>query len=400
MTIKTGLLLLSSVVVTATSLAAVKNLSDVIKESFDFSATQYSGMLDRLSMQTGFPRTFVDGKLATGNPTNWTSGFFPGSLWFLYEYTGEEKWKKSAIKYTEALKEMKDYKKTHDLGFVLYCSYGNGYRLTGDAGYGSVVIDGAHSLRIRFNPTVGCIKSWDHGDWKYPVIIDNLMNLEMLTWASRAAPDPKLNEIAITHADTTLLNHYRPDHSSYHVVGYDPETGKVEVKQTHQGAADNSAWARGQTWGLYGYTMMYRETRKPVYLDQAKAIAGFLISHPRLPADKVPYWDFDAKDIPNAPRDASAAAIMCSGLIELSGYVDKNLAKQYLAVAEQQLRSLSSDSYRAKLGENGSFILMHSTGNYPQHADIDVPLNYADYYYLEAMLRYKKLLGGSAKAAN
>jgi uncharacterized protein YyaL (SSP411 family) len=213
-------------------------------------------------------------------------------------------------------------------------------------------------------------------------------------WASRTSGDQRFRDIAVAHADTTLKNHFRADHSSFHVVDYDPATGAIRSRVTHQGAADTSAWARGQAWGLYGYTMMYRETKNPAYLAQAQKIAAFMMNHPRLPTDKVPYWDFDAPEIPNAPRDSSAAAIMCSAILELRTFVNAAEAKRYTAFAEQQLRSLSSPAYRAKLGENGCFILMHATGHKPGNSEIDVPINYGDYYFLEALHRYQ---AGAAK---
>ena len=273
---------------------------------------------------------------------------------------------------------------------MLNCSFGNGYRLTHDPHYREVLIQGARTLSTRFKPEVGLIRSWDHGDWKYPVIIDNMMNLELLTWAAREADEPHLRDIAIQHANNTLKNHFRPDASTWHVVEYDPTNGAVVKKQTHQGVADASAWARGQAWGLYGYTMMYRETQRLEYLAQAIKIAHFLMNHPRLPADKVPYWDFDAPGIPNTPRDSSAAAIMASALIELSQVADPEFGPQCLQLARQQLRSLCSPSYLAARGENGGFLLMHATGNQPKNSEVDVPLNYADYYFLEALLRYRK----------
>jgi uncharacterized protein YyaL (SSP411 family) len=236
---------------------------------------------------------------------------------------------------------------------------------------------------------VGLIRSWDFGRWKYPVIVDNLMNLELLTFAARESGDGRLHDIAVAHADNTLQNHFRPDHSSYHVVDYNPTNGNDLRKMTQQGAADDSAWARGQAWGLYGYTAMYRETGRRAYLTQATNIANYILNHPRLPADKIPYWDFDAPGIPEVPRDASAAAIISSALIELSGLVEPTAAQKYLSLARQQLLSLSSPAYRAQPGEAGDFILKHSVGSHPERREIDVPLNYADYYFLEALLRYR-----------
>ncbi|MDB5012628.1 MAG: glucuronyl hydrolase, partial [Daejeonella sp.] len=298
--------------------------------------------------------------------------------------------KSAAIKWTEALEKEQYNKGTHDLGFMLYCSYGNGYRLTKNEAYKPILLQGAESLSTRFDPKVGLIKSWNKfQQFNYPVIIDNMMNLEFLFWASKVSGNNKYRDLSITHADNTLKNHFRPDGSSYHLVAYD-SVGNVLAKKTAQGAADNSAWARGQAWGLYGYTVMYRETKQKRYLDQAVKIANFYINHPNLPKDKVPYWDFNAPNIPNEERDASAAAISASALLELSKYVKKDLGKKYNSFAEDVLVSLSSPEYFAASGNN-NFILKHSTGHKPAKSEIDTPIIYADYYYIEALLRYQAL---------
>lgn len=371
--------------------AAEPPLNDAIDSALAASAKQYEWMLAHLPADAAkpLPRTFEHGQLVTIPSRDWTSGFFPGSLWYLFEATGDAKWRASAEKFTALLEPEQHNTKTHDVGFMLYCSYGNGLRLTGNESYKAVLLNGAQSLSTRFNTTVGCIKSWDHGVGKFtfPVIIDNMMNLELMFWAARNGPAERYRDIALRHADTTLAHHFRADNSSFHVVDYDPATGKVLQRITHQGTADDSAWARGQAWGLYGYTVMYRETKDPRYLAQAQKIAAFVMNHPRLPADKVPYWDFDDVKIPNAPRDSSAAAIICSALLELRGYVDAATAASYTAFAEAQLRSLSSPAYLATPGTNGGFLLMHATGNHPKNSEIDVPINYGDYYFLEALLR-------------
>lgn len=374
--------------------AADAPLADIVRDDFTFAAAQYTRMLEEIKGKTGYPRTVDKGERKLVGYKDWTSGFFAGSLWYLAEATGDAKLRAAAIAQNAGLEPSKNNRSTHDVGFVLYCSFGNGLRLGGDASYRDIMLTGAESLITRFNPKVGCLQSWDkRRGWEFPVIVDNMMNLELLMWASRASGDKRFRDIAIAHADTTLKNHFRADNSSFHVVDYDPATGAIRSRVTHQGAADTSAWARGQAWGLYGYTMMYRETKNPAYLAQAQKIAAFMMNHPRLPADKVPYWDFDAPEIPNAPRDSSAAAIMCSALLELRTFVSAAEAKRYTTFAEQQLRSLSSPAYRAKLGENGCFILMHATGHKPANSEIDVPINYGDYYFLEALHRYQVGLG-------
>jgi hypothetical protein len=366
-------------------------LQQLLQDSVRFAADQYRFLLSQLSGPRTYPRTWTPDKLTLVRAADWTSGFFPGSLWLLSELTGDECWREPAALYTAGLEGMKANRRTHDVGFMLFCSFGQGYRVTQDPRYREVLLAGAESLVSRFNPKVGCIKSWDTRiEWPYPVIIDNMMNLELLLWAARASGSATHRDIAVSHANATLRNHFRPDASSVHVVDYDPDTGAVRARQTHQGAADSSAWSRGQAWGLYGYTFMFRETRLPAYLEQARRIAAFLIDHPHMPEDKVPYWDFDAPRIPNEPRDASAAAIISSALFELGSFVDDAERKRFHDFAIAQLRSLSSPAYRANVGENGGFLLKHSTGSFPRASEIDVPLNYADYYYLEALSRCLK----------
>ena len=369
--------------------AAAAPLSEVIRDTLATAAHQYEWQLAHLPDAQKIPRTFEHGKLVTANSPDWTIGFFPGSLWYLFEATGDAKWRAAAQHYTGLLVSEQNNRRTHDVGFILRCSYGNGLRLTGDPAYRTVLINGATSLSTRFSSTVGSIQSWEpRNGWRFPVIIDNMMNLELLLEAAMLAPDPLFREIAIQHADTTLKNHFRPDHSSFHVVDYDPKDGHVHERVTHQGAANDSAWARGQTWGLYGYTVMYRETHEARYLALAEKIATFLMNHPRMPADKIPYWDFDAPGQPNAPRDSSAAAIMSSALFELAGLTaNHEAAARYTAFAEAQLRALASPAYLAQPGENGGFLLKHATGNFPKNSEVDGPLNYADYYFLEALIR-------------
>ena len=346
--------------------------------------------------EDSLPRSFEHGRLVKSDSHWWCSGFFPGTLWYLYEATNDTKWKDYAETYTWRLSSQQHTTDNHDIGFILMCSFGNAYRLTNDTACIPVLLNGAQSLSTRFKPAVGLIRSWDTktDKWQYPVIIDNMMNLELLEWASHHSDSSRFADIAESHAHLTMKNHFRRDLSSYHVVSYDPITGAVEKKNTHQGFSHESAWARGQAWGLYGYTMMYRETRNPVYLDHAKNIAKYIIYHPHMPEDKIPYWDLNAPDIPEARRDASAAAIMSSAFIELSSLAtdDADFSRQCLSIAERQLQTLTSDAYLAEEGSNGGFILKHSVGNLPKGTEVDVPLTYADYYYVEALIRYKKLI--------
>jgi rhamnogalacturonyl hydrolase YesR len=333
------------------------------------------------------------GELVVVPSNDWTSGFFPGYLWLLYQATGQAKWQAAAQQYTARIEPEKNNATSHDVGFKVYDCFGPGYRLTQDAHYREVIIEAARTLTKRFNPRIGAIRSWDHhrDHWAYPVIIDNMLNLELLFAATRLSGDSSFYKIAVAHANTTLRNHFRPDYSSFHVVDYDSATGHVIKKTTHQGYADASAWARGQAWALYGYTLCYRETHNPAYLAQAEHVADFILHHPNLPKDLVPYWDFNDPGIPNAPRDASAGAIIASGLLELSTYSQQGAT--YRRQASQLLDNLAK-TYTARPGTNRGFLLLHSTGHKPAGGEIDVPIIYADYYFLEALLRRQALAAG------
>ena len=375
-------------------------------ETADYQLKMMVSSVDELRGDSAmFPRSIRDGKIRLTDAKDWTSGFFAGALWRGYELTGDTVLLQEARKYTNLLKPIQFYTGNHDVGFMMFCSYGNALRLAAEAGDDTILVNTAKSLITRYNPVTQTIRSWDFGEWSYPVIIDNMMNLELLLWASEHTNNPIYKDIAITHANTTLKNHFRQDMSSYHVVSYNPETGEVESKGTFQGYSDESAWARGQAWGLYGYTMCYRFTRDINYLAQAQGIARYLINSPNVPSvpkdqknssilniaqSPIPFWDYNAPNIPDAPRDASAAAIMASALLELSTLVPDG--KSYFDFAEKILQTLSSDAYLAKKGENKGFILMHSVGHLPADSEIDTPLIYADYYYLEALGRYLKLV--------
>jgi unsaturated chondroitin disaccharide hydrolase len=369
-----------------------KDPTDLAKESLDVASRQLALSIQSLGDTDLNPRTAENGVLRLVRSSDWTSGFYPGCLWYIYEYSGDEKFLGAARKFTMNVEKEQFNGGTHDLGFIMYCSFGNGYRLTKEPGYREVVIQSARTLCTRFNPNVGCIRSWDHNQdkWQYPVIIDNMMNLELLFWVAKETDDTSMYNIALSHAETTMKNHYRADHSSWHVVDYDTITGAVLHRHTHQGYAHESAWSRGQSWGLYGFTMTYRETGEQKFLDQARAIADFILNHKNLPEDMVPYWDYDAPNIPDEPRDASAAAIMCSALYELSTYLGE-AGDKYKLAADKILQSLSSKKYRAAVGENNHFILMHSVGSKPADSEVDVPIIYADYYFIEACMRKLQL---------
>ncbi len=371
-----------------------ETLTETVERGLQVSTEQSYILAKQLKdSENLLPRTFEGGKLKTTDYKSWVSGFFPGLLWYLYENNTSGNMKTLAYNFTNRLELAKDMKGTHDLGFILYCSYGNGYRLTGNATFLKILEEGSKTLSMRFNKKVGAIKSWESTKkWQFPVIIDNMMNLQLLTFTGKLVNNSNWINIATKHAHTTLINHFRPDNSCYHVVTYDSITGKAVSKQTHQGYSDHSSWSRGQAWALYGFTMMYKETKKKEFLVQAQKIATFIKNNSNLPEDKIPYWDFDAPDIPNTPRDASSAAIMASAFIELSLLDNSIKSKDWLDIAIKQIRSLSSSQYLATVGSNGGFILKHSVGNYNKNSEIDVPLTYADYYYVEALIRLKKYI--------
>lgn len=322
----------------------------------------------------------------------WTGGFWPGVLWYDYEYTKDPKIKMAAEKYTESLGFLsKTPAFDHDLGFLVFCSYGNAYRLTENPIYKKIILDTADTLATLFNPKVGTILSWprevEGKGWPHNTIIDNMINLEMLFWAAKNGENKSLYDMAVSHADVTMKNHFKPDLSCYHVAIYDTVSGDFIKGVTHQGYADQSMWARGQAWAIYGYTVCYRETKETKYLDFAQKLADVYLKH--LPNDKIPYWDFDAPDIPEAPRDASAAAVVASALIEMSSFLNNSKGESYKSAAIEMLHSLSSSEYQSR-DRNPSFLL-HSTGHYPNGSEIDASIIYADYYYIEALLKLKSL---------
>jgi unsaturated chondroitin disaccharide hydrolase len=369
-------------------------------QALDYCVAQLSKTIGTLHDSTRIPRSIANGTTDwrfTGY-RDWTSGFWPGILWYAYEYTHNEQWKQQAMRYSAPLFQLADTAAIdHDLGFQVFCSIGNGYRLTHDPEYKSILLRTADTLSKLFNPKVGTMLSWPRAvpgvDWplRHNTIMDNMMNLELLFWASKNGGDKRLYDIAEKHAETTMRNHFRPDYTSYHVVVYDTATGEKVKGITHQGYNDSSMWARGQAWAIYGFTMVARETKEARFLDFAQKVADVYLA--RLPADLVPFWDFNAPGIPNAPRDASAAAVVASALLELSTLVtDTTKANYYRSKAADMLASLSSAKYQSR--EVNNAFLLHSTGHKPNGGEIDASIIYADYYYLEALLRLKKLQQG------
>ena len=389
--------LVLSIVLTSCEVKENTEFRENLIETLESACKNYKYMAESLP-KGKFPKTYEDRKLITRDASSWTSGFYPGSLWYLYHWSGKEHLRSYALEYTNEIVPLQFDTANHDLGWIINSSVYNAYKVTHDSTYQTIIVNAAKSLLTRYNESVGLVRCWDATDWSnrfyltYPANIDNMLNLELLINATRFSGDSTFYHIAIGHADSTMKHHYRSDYSAYHVVDFNPQDGKVMKKVTAQGYSDESSWTRGQAWGLYGFTMMYRETRKKRYLDHAKKVASFIINHPNLSEDKIPYWDFDAPDIPDTYRDASAGAIICSALIELSTFVSDEQSTIYLSVAERQLATLSSGNYLASIGENGNFILKHSVGGFPVNVEVDVPVTYADYYFIEAILRYLKII--------
>lgn len=356
--------------------------------------TRYKMLLDYPVDSMSMPRSMNVKSLEIRKvpSRDWTSGFFAGNLWQLYRLTGDSKYKEQAQKWTRFSKKESVNSNSHDVGFKVFCSFGEALKVENKKEYEEVIIKGAETLCTRFNPKVGSIRSWDFNKeiWDYPVIIDNMMNLELLFEASKLSGNNKYRDVAIKHANTTLKNQFRADNSCYHVIDYNPNTGEVRKKTTLQGYNDDSVWARGQAWAVYGFTMSYRYTKDPAYLKQAEATAKFFMTNKNLPEDGIPYWDFKDPSIPNAARDVSAAMVMASALYELYGYTKNDT---YLAFADKMMASVQTDKYILDTTIKAPFLFDHSTGNWPKHDEIDEPIIYADYYFLEALIKVQRLKG-------
>ena len=375
-----------------------------VNKALDYCAKQTQRTLTELKTDSGIDYTMMPRNIMAdeqhwncrkATKEEWCAGFWPGVLWYDYEYTKDKQVLEEAENFTHSLKFLSHIPAyDHDLGFLVFCSYGNGYRLTKNPAYKQVILDTADTLATLFNPIVGTILSWprevEPRNWPHNTIMDNMINLEMLFWAAKNGGNPYLYDIAVSHADKTMKSQFRPDYTSYHVAVYDTITGNLIKGVTHQGYADSTMWARGQAWAIYGYTVVYRETKDPKYLDFAQKVTDVYLD--RLPEDKVPYWDFDDPSIPNAPRDASAGAVVASALLELSTYLPNGTGRRYKDAAIEMLTSLSSDSYQS--GESKPSFLLHSVGHWPNHSEIDASIIYADYYYIEALLRLKRLQEG------
>ena len=374
----------------------VSNTLDVDQE-LNYCNEQIQKTLSRIGDTTMIPRNILAGQsewnLVPVKIEEWTVGFWPGILWYNYENTKSEEMLEAARHYTDILEPLTTLPAyDHDLGFQVFCSYGNGYRLTGDEKYKQIILNAADTLATLFNPKVGTILSWprevEPNNWPHNTIIDNMLNLEMLYWAAANGGNKELYDIATKHAETTMKYHFREDGSSYHVAVYDTIDGHFIKGVTHQGYADDTMWARGQAWAIYGFTMVYRETKDKKFLRFAEKVTDIYLK--RLPEDYVPYWDFDAPNIPDEPKDASAASIVASALLELSQLEDDPVkAVDYRNAAVNMLITLSSNEYQSR--EKNSAFLLRSVGHKPNGSEINASINYADYYYIEALIRLSNL---------
>lgn len=402
-------LVLCAVIILGTvSCVEKQELTFDVNKNIAYCSTQVNRTLSEISGKDMMPRNIMDSlnqwKLVPVDITEWTVGFWPGTLWYNYENTQQTSDLDAAVYYTDLLEPLSSLPAyDHDLGFQLFCSYGNGYRLTGNEKYKQIILNAADTLATLFNPKVGTILSWprevSNGRFApFNTIMDNMINLEMLYWAAKNGGDKKLSDIATKHAETTMKYHFREDGGCYHVALYNPDTGEFIKGLTHQGYADSSLWARGQAWAIYGYTFVYRETKDKKFLRFAEKVTDLYIS--RLPENEfVPFWDFDDPAIPNSPKDASAAAIVASALLELSQLEDNTeKAKEYKDAAINMLIELSSEKYQSR--DTKASFLLHSTGHWPNGSEIDASINYADYYYIEALTRYKKLKEGLSVIQN
>lgn len=364
------------------------NLNTVL----DHNVAKIRATASQLASAHQYPRNISKGKKEwnTVDVRDWTSGFWPGVLWYAYEHSNDEWFKQQAERFTQPIESIAQPPALdHDIGFMVYCSFGNGYRLTDNSSYKEICLQAANTLATLYNPTVGTILSWPHEKaFQHNTIVDNMMNLELLFWAAKNGGSKLLFDIAVKHAETCMTTLVRPDYSTYHVGMFNPNNGRFIKGVTHQGYANLSLWSRGQTWAIYGYAICYRETRNPIFLELSQKLLEVFLE--RLSEDGIPYWDFDDPNIPQAPKDASAGAIAACGLLELSVLLeDHDKVAKYIGIARSIIQRLSQEPYLS--ADTNQALLLHSTGHHPKGTEIDAPIIYADYYFMEALLRLKRL---------
>ncbi len=368
-------------------------------DALQIAASEYKLLVASLPDSTSFPRrtkSATDETLVKVSAGDWTSGFFPGALWYLYQFTSDDFFLHNALRWTGHIKtQTKNTGAGHDLGFIFNCSFGNAYRIYGHPDYPAVMLEAGKTLSDRFSTIVGCTKSWNSGSWpsysnnvgswKFPVIIDNMMNLELLLKMTQFNNDSLYHRQALQHASTTTVAHIRPDSSTYHVVDFDPLTGNILARGTRQGFSDASCWSRGQAWGIYGFSMMYKYSKDTAHLNTSKRLLGYYLKNK--PADHIPFWDYQAPDLPNTYHDASAASITCAALIDLYNSTSDTA---YLIYAEQIIDELTKPFYLNTNSTNAHLLLRHSTGGTNGY-EADVAQTYSDYYFIEALVKYLQL---------
>ncbi len=372
-------------------------LDSKVDHALNFARQQLKKTIASLSNDTNqFPEEAILGEdltWKTKNLNGWGSGYFPGMLWYMYEDTTDDFWKQKAQAWTISLENEKGNINHHDIGLIIGCSFGHAYRLTNDSYYRQVVVEAANSLARRFNPAVGCTRSWGKidNDKTFTVIIDNMVCTELLFMGAKLGGQKQWYDMAVSHALKTMKNHIRSDSSTYHVVEYDPVKGGVIQKRSHQGFAEESCWARGQAWAIYGFTTTFRETGDEPFLKTAQKTADYFIDN--LPKDHIPYWDFRLPDIQKAKRDTSAAAIAASGMLELSTLTkDEQASKKYFDTACSILNALCCAPYLAEGTKSPAILLQMTYG--VKDATNDKIIGswiWGDYYFVEAMMRYKQI---------
>ena len=391
------LLLILNSCTSSSDKSELKGLSaSKVDELIEHAASQYKVLLQNAPDSSQYPFYLnEDGSIFFVEKKNWTSGYVPGVMWYLYANTQDQFWKNQAMRWCTSIESEKLATNKHDTGVMLYTSFGLGHKIGGVKEYKDILIEGADSLLVRYNEKIGLIKSWNskglQNDWLFPVIIDGMIVLDLPFYAGKFSDNKEMIRKATSHATITMQNHFRDDGSAPHVVDYDPNTGKKRYFDTHQGYSKASSWARGQAWAIYGFPLAYRYTGDRSYLETAMRTADYVFTHENMPDDLIPFWDYLAPEIPDEPRDASAAAIMCAGLLEMCQYLNDEDKEKYLNYAQKIIISLSKPEYLCENGDCQGFILKHSVYNKPSGKGVDTPINFTDFYFLEALIRYKEL---------
>lgn len=369
-----------------------REMNALVRNTADISLKTLLRSAESVSDSTCFPSFGKEGHWKTKSSENWVSGFYGGCLWQAFAFSGDPQFERLARKWTDGIEREKYNRETHDLGFRFMCTFGNGFRMSSDtafADYCRAVRDtAALTLSQRFHPESGVLSSdWDKEpiEGTIPCVIDIMMNLEILFEAALSTGDSRFYEIAVSHADATWRDFVREDGGTYHVVRYDVSDGSVRDRGQLQGDTKESTWSRGHAWLVYGMVVAYRYTKDERYLEYAEKAADYFISH--LNEDGVAAWDFQSDD---SQPDASASAVVASALYEMLNYIPKGEQRRhYAAEADRMLAALCSPAYF--IGADTDCLLDHSVQYYHFGYNVDKPAIFADYYFLEALNRYKSI---------